>query len=289
MSEYFSHDYNARNDLNMKKLFMGEGLAGIGLYWCIIEMLYEKGGYIDLDYIPIIAFDLRTTDEVVHNVIEKYELFDCNNTHFYSNSVLNRLNMRAEKSEKARKSIEARWKKAKSKNESNTNEIRPYNESNTIKEKKSKENESKVNKKENKENDLTSNDIENEFNTLWKMYPRKQGKPNALKAYTKARKNGTTFDEVKQGIENYCNHLKAKGTTTEYIKHGSTWFNGEGWTDEYDFTPVNKPQSQPQAVAQKDYSGESQFESLNKREITDENFEEKLAEYHKKIKALGDK
>ena len=75
MSEYFSHDYNARNDLNMKKLFMGEGLSGIGLYWCLVEMLYEKNGYIDLDYIPIIAFDLRTTEETVHRVIDNYELF----------------------------------------------------------------------------------------------------------------------------------------------------------------------------------------------------------------------
>lgn len=147
MSEYFSHDYNARNDLNMKKLFMGEGLAGIGLYWCIVEMLYEKGGYIELDYIPIIAFDLRTTEEVVHHVIENYGLFNSNETHFYSSGVLNRLNLRAEKSEKARKSIEARWKKSKSNNGDDTNEIRPYNESNTIKEKKRKE-ESKVNKKE---------------------------------------------------------------------------------------------------------------------------------------------
>lgn len=138
MSEYFSHDYNARNDLNMKKLFMGEGLAGIGLYWCIVEMLYEKGGYIELDYIPIIAFDLRTTEEVVHNVIERYGLFNSNDTHFYSTGVLNRLNLRAEKSEKARKSIEARWKKEN--NEDNTTVIRPYNECNTIKEKKRKEN-----------------------------------------------------------------------------------------------------------------------------------------------------
>lgn len=149
MSEYFSHDYNARNDLNMKRLFMGEGLSGIGLYWCIVEMLYEKGGYIELDYIPIIAFDLRTTEEVVHNVIEKYGLFNSNETHFYSNGVLNRLNLRAEKSEKARKSIEARWKKAKTNNEENTDEIRTYNESNTIKEKERKENKNKENESKN--------------------------------------------------------------------------------------------------------------------------------------------
>lgn len=76
-----------------------------------------------------------------------------------------------------------------------------------------------------------------EFEILWKMYPRKIGKPKALKAYQKARNNGTTLEEVKQGIENYCKHIKAKQTETEYIKHGSTWFNNECWADEYDFTP----------------------------------------------------
>lgn len=80
-------------------------------------------------------------------------------------------------------------------------------------------------------------DYNTEFETLWKMYPNKKGKPKALKAYQKARKNGVTFEEVKQGIENYCKQIKAKQTEIEFIKHGSTWFNSEGWTDEYDFTP----------------------------------------------------
>ena len=138
MSEYFSHDYNARNDLNMKKLFMGEGLSGIGLYWCLVEMLYEKNGYIALDYIPIIAFDLRTTEETVHRVIDKYELFCKNDTHFFSNSVLKRLEMRKEKSEKAKISANARW--------NNANAMRTHSESNAIKENKIKEKESKEKK-----------------------------------------------------------------------------------------------------------------------------------------------
>ena len=83
-------------------------------------------------------------------------------------------------------------------------------------------------------------DISTEFETLWKMYPRKLGKPKALKSYTKARKNGVTFEQVKQGIENYCKEICAKGTKMEYIKHGSTWFNGECWNDDYDFTPANQ-------------------------------------------------
>lgn len=79
----------------------------------------------------------------------------------------------------------------------------------------------------------TKNNILSEFETLWKLYPRKIGKPKALKAYQKARKNGVTFEDVKQGIENYNAEIKAKGTGTDYIKHGSTWFYGECWGDEY--------------------------------------------------------
>lgn len=75
--------------------------------------------------------------------------------------------------------------------------------------------------------------ISSEFEILWKMYPRKIGKPKALKAYQKARKDGTTFEDVKKGIENYKKQIEAQKTSVEYIKHGSTWFNGECWNDEY--------------------------------------------------------
>lgn len=75
--------------------------------------------------------------------------------------------------------------------------------------------------------------IEEEFETLWKLYPRKLGKTNALKAYTKARKKADIFDLVKTGIENYKNQIKREKIKTEFIKHGSTWFNNECWNDEY--------------------------------------------------------
>ena len=77
-------------------------------------------------------------------------------------------------------------------------------------------------------------EVQTEFETLWKMYPRKLGKPKALKAYTKARKNGATFEQVKKGIENYCKQISVTKTKPEYIKHGSTWFGNECWNDEYE-------------------------------------------------------
>lgn len=80
-------------------------------------------------------------------------------------------------------------------------------------------------------------DLENRFATLWKMYPNKKGKPKAFTAYKKAVKSGVTDKEIQTGIENYLAEINAKGTLKDYIKHGSTWFNGKGWEDDYDTTP----------------------------------------------------
>lgn len=93
------------------------------------------------------------------------------------------------------------------------------------------------NKRDNKSINNKNNNILIEFETLWTLYPRKIGKPKALKAYERARKNGATFEEVQQGIQAYRRQIEALKTDTEYIKHGSTWFNNEGWKDDYNFVP----------------------------------------------------
>lgn len=75
--------------------------------------------------------------------------------------------------------------------------------------------------------------FENEFNTLWKIYPNKQGKMKALQSYVKARKKGTTYEEIAVGMERYleyCNREKSWYRP----KMGSTWFNQNCWLDEID-------------------------------------------------------
>ena len=74
------------------------------------------------------------------------------------------------------------------------------------------------------------------FDSLWKQYPNKKGKPKALTAYKKAIKEGTTDDEILKGIENYKQEIDLKRTDKQYIAHGSTWFNQKRWLDEYDLT-----------------------------------------------------
>lgn len=85
--------------------------------------------------------------------------------------------------------------------------------------------------------------LDEDFNKLWKLYPRKEGKKKAYEAYKRAIKRGVTNKEIQTGIVNYLTQIKIQGTDKKYIKQGSTWFNGECWNDEYNVgnssSPVN--------------------------------------------------
>ncbi len=93
--------------------------------------------------------------------------------------------------------------------------------------------------------------LEEDFNKLWKLYPRKEGKKKAFEAYKRAIKNGTTNKEIQTGIVNYLTQIKVQRTNKQYIKQGSTWFNGECWNDEYNVgqekSPVN-PKTVPSSA-----------------------------------------
>lgn len=75
--------------------------------------------------------------------------------------------------------------------------------------------------------------LEQEFERLWNIYPKKQGKKDALKHFIKVRKKGVDFDTILKGLENYNEYIKQTNKSQQYIKQGSTWFNQECWNDEY--------------------------------------------------------
>ena len=55
---YFSHDYNARNDIKIKRLIVAHGYEGYGIFWALIEDLYQNANALPLDF-DCIAYDLR--------------------------------------------------------------------------------------------------------------------------------------------------------------------------------------------------------------------------------------
>lgn len=78
---------------------------------------------------------------------------------------------------------------------------------------------------------LTDKGLEEEFNALWILYPRKEGRKDALRHYKAARREGVTYDAVEAGIIRYTNHVR--DADLKYIATGSTWFNGRRWEDVY--------------------------------------------------------
>jgi len=136
---YFSHDYDARNDEKIIDLMAEMGWEGYGLFWGIIELLYQNDGIMRTQY-KRIAYALQTNEESIKSVVESFDLFIIVDDEFWSESVIIRIKERNAKSTKARESALIRW--------SNANAKRTQSDSNAIKESKvkdSKEKESKIN------------------------------------------------------------------------------------------------------------------------------------------------
>ncbi len=106
---YFSHDYNSRNDPKLLKLLMKHGQEGKGIFWDIIEMLYEQDGYLLLSEMDSFSFSLRTTNDKILSIITDFDLFYNDGTKFWSNSVNKRIEKIRDKSTKAKESALKRW------------------------------------------------------------------------------------------------------------------------------------------------------------------------------------
>lgn len=84
----------------------------MGAYWCLVELLYEAGGYVKRSQCDRIAYELRTDTEFVHRLIHDHELFEFDDEQFWADGILERLRLRDQKREKAARSASARWSDA---------------------------------------------------------------------------------------------------------------------------------------------------------------------------------
>ena len=94
----------------------------------------------------------------------------------------------------------------------------------------------------------TKKELDDRFESLWALYPRKVGKQKARKYYERAVKNGTSDEIIKNGIENYNKEIQVQGTQTNFIQHGATWFGNAGWENEYNFEPPKRNSNQRQLI-----------------------------------------
>jgi hypothetical protein len=163
---YFPHDYNARTDPKLQAVMVRHGITGIGAYWCIVEQLYEQGGVLAVDSIPVMAFALHADEALIRSIVVDFGLFVIDEEKFYSPSANRRLDERKKVSDARRDAVNKRWKKSDNEPKSNENDDdnensekcncieKKYN-CNTIKEKEKKRNKKKVKESKVKNNPPT--------------------------------------------------------------------------------------------------------------------------------------
>ena len=85
--------------------------------------------------------------------------------------------------------------------------------------------------------------LKEEFEKLWKLYPKKIGKDKSFIKYKKYRTSKgddyCTFDEVMNGLERYLKYIKQNSWYSP--KDASTWFNNKSWNDEYEIKEDDVP------------------------------------------------
>ena len=138
MTNYFSHDSNARNSDKLIPLRASMGVEGYGIYFMLLERLREEPDYMSVKDYNMLAFDFRVDAAKVKSVVENFGLFAFTEDGkcFYSEGFTRRMSVKDNKSEKARLSALSRWEKC----ERNANAMRTHEKVDAIKVKKSKEN-----------------------------------------------------------------------------------------------------------------------------------------------------
>jgi hypothetical protein len=190
-------------------MIIKHGMTAYGIWWAIIEDLYNNANALETDY-ECIAIDLRVDIELVKAVINDFDLFVIKDGYFGSMSVQSRIDERNLRSKKAADSANVRWSK-------DANALQPQSEGNAIKERKGKE-------KKEKESIL-------DFDLFYLPYPKKKAKGDAEKAWKKL-----TDDEKQMAIDALPNHVKHWDFKNEpqFIPHPATWLNSKRWEDVLD-------------------------------------------------------
>jgi hypothetical protein len=79
------------------------------------------------------------------------------------------------------------------------------------------------------------------FDDFWKLYPRREGKAAAAKAWAKATKTAKA-DDILTGLRAQLPHLAMQRRTDgDFRPHPSTWLNQGRWADEIDGATDGQP------------------------------------------------
>jgi len=199
--------YYQKNIGDYRRDTMNLSLLEHGVYMTLIDHYTLNEELISLDHLDVCwTIGARTDNEKTAVCLILSKFFIKTDEGYRHKRCDEEISKYHAKSEKAKESVGKRWNK-------DTNVIRTYNEGNT--------NHKPIT---NNQEPLTNKD----FETFYAKYPKKVKRPNAEKAWLKAKPD---IDIVMKALE-YQLSNDSRFRDTQYIPHPSTWINGKEWENE---------------------------------------------------------
>ena len=117
-----------------------------------------------------------------------------------------------------------------------------------------KETETPKNKNKDKDKDNTPPKSPQGFDAWWAVYPKHEGKQNAIKAFTKIKPDAALLEKMISSVKVWKNSQQWMKDNGQFIPMPATWLNGHRWEDEAPkIVPIGK-QVTAQQYAQRDYT-----------------------------------
>jgi len=132
---YLQHQSNSFTDIKIIKMRSKLGIESYGIFWALLELLFNEENKLCIDDYSVLAFSLQCDADKLKSVIEDFDLFIIEDGCFYSRRLNNHIEEINNKSNKAKENASKRW--------NNATAMQPHNDRNASKVNKSKVNKSK--------------------------------------------------------------------------------------------------------------------------------------------------
>jgi hypothetical protein len=221
---FYPHYIGARNDNKIQRLRLKHGMAGYGIYFCLLEVLREQSDHkYPLSDLDLLAADFRCEQSLLDEIIKKFDLFKTDKQHFWSPRLIDYLEPYYQRKEAAQRAGKASARQRNS-NDRSTDVQQAFNARSTI-----NKGSNKGSKEESFFSFLSSHGIDRKaiYRTCTDLPSRKAIIWNLLKPL------GYDADEAKRYFErihdrNYCNS-DGDPYTLEMLHKEVAYYHKRGW------------------------------------------------------------
>ena len=110
---YLQHQSNSFTDIKIIKMRSKLGMEAYGIFWALLELLFNEENKLCIDDYAVLAFSLQCDEDKLKSVIEDFDLFIIEDGCFYSKRLNKQIEEINAKSNKAKENASKRWNNAK--------------------------------------------------------------------------------------------------------------------------------------------------------------------------------